>query len=257
MNKAEELIYLEHKKEYARNKGKIVKAKSNEYQNCETCENCGSPEFMEYHHALPLRFMGTNELSNIKRLCKKCHSKTHHGYKTPEKYIKNDPFEGIQLEVLFSEFLHESCDSCKSKYNLKMRMVVPFSVGGQHVKGNLATFCKCCNNMLERNTDDRGILNHSNLIKIGQQQARLEGIHLGRPLIDKKVNNAIIAIYLRDLKVKKSSEIFGYSESTLYKYKKNFDQKYIFEKLNNNEFNLLDKKTGVLKHHFKLEKNAQ
>lgn len=256
MKTTKETTYAINKREYARDYKKIIEAKSDEHHETETCENCGSPEFMEYHHVLPLRFMGTNKLTNIKRLCKKCHSKLHHGYKLPDKYIKNNPFEGIQLEVLFSEFLHENCGSCNSKHNLKMRMVVPFSVGGQHTKGNLVTLCKGCNHILDLNTDENGILNHSNLIKIGQQQARLEGIHLGRPIIDKKVNNAIIAIYLRDLKVKEASRIFGYSESTLYKYKKNFDKNYLFEKLNINEFNLLDKETGVLKHHFKLEKNA-
>lgn len=256
MNKPKETTYAVNKREFMRDYKKIVSAKSDEHRLAEICENCNSEEFMEYHHALPLRFKGTNELSNIKRLCKKCHFKLHHGLKNPDKYMENDPFVGIQLEALFPEFLHLNCDSCKSKNNLKMRMVVPFAVGGQHTKGNLATFCKDCNNILERNTNEKGILNHSALIKIGIAIARKDGVTFGRPTTDKKINNAVIAIYLRGLKVKEASEIFDFKVSTLYKYKRDFDKLYIFEKLNNNEFNLLDAKTGVLIRHFNLLDHA-
>lgn len=256
MNKPKETTYAINKKEYARNFKRIVAAKSNEHHSAEICENCGATLDMEYHHVLPLRFKGTNELSNIKRLCKKCHSNVHHGFKTSDKYMENDPFVGIQLEALFPEFLHLNCDSCKSQNNLKMRMVVPFSVGGQYTKGNLATFCKSCNNILERNTNEKGILNHSALIKIGIESARNSGVTFGRPTTDKKINNAVIAIYLRGLKVKEASEIFDFKVSTLYKYKRDFDKLYIFEKLNNNEFNLLDAKTGVLIRHFNLLEHA-
>lgn len=256
MKTIRETTYANNKKEYARNFKKIVAAKSEEYFAAETCENCGSPEFMEYHHVLPLRFLGSNELTNIKRLCKKCHSNLHFGFKKSEEYMGNNPFEGIQLEVLFSEFLHNDCDSCKSKNNLKMRMVVPYSVGGQHTKGNLVTLCHDCNHLLDLNTNENGILNHSNLIKIGIENARKEGVHLGRPLIDKKIKNAIVAYYLRGLSVKEIAEMFGFSESTIYKYKRAFDKKYIFEKINNNEFNLLDSETGELKHSYNLLKHA-
>lgn len=47
-----------------------------EVKGC-TCVNCGSTYNIEYHHIVPLRLGGTNNLGNIVPLCKPCHSKAH------------------------------------------------------------------------------------------------------------------------------------------------------------------------------------
>ncbi len=41
------------------------------------CVNCGSTENIEYHHIVPLKNGGTNNLSNIVPLCETCHYKAH------------------------------------------------------------------------------------------------------------------------------------------------------------------------------------
>lgn len=41
------------------------------------CVNCGSEEFIEYHHIVPLKNGGTNNLTNIVPLCTMCHYKAH------------------------------------------------------------------------------------------------------------------------------------------------------------------------------------
>lgn len=42
-----------------------------------TCCNCGSKEKIEYHHIVPLKNGGTNNLGNITPLCQHCHCKAH------------------------------------------------------------------------------------------------------------------------------------------------------------------------------------
>lgn len=41
------------------------------------CVNCNSDELIEYHHIVPLRNGGTNNLSNLTPLCSNCHLKAH------------------------------------------------------------------------------------------------------------------------------------------------------------------------------------
>lgn len=44
------------------------------------CVNCGSTEKLSFHHIVPLSLGGTNNISNIVRLCPTCHDKAHIGY---------------------------------------------------------------------------------------------------------------------------------------------------------------------------------
>lgn len=44
----------------------------------DTCVNCGSTRYIEYHHIVPIVYGGTNNLSNIVPLCADCHAKAHH-----------------------------------------------------------------------------------------------------------------------------------------------------------------------------------
>ena len=41
------------------------------------CVNCGSDQFIEYHHIVPIVYGGTNKLSNIVPLCSDCHARAH------------------------------------------------------------------------------------------------------------------------------------------------------------------------------------
>ena len=41
------------------------------------CVNCGNKEHIEYHHIVPLKNGGTNNLGNIVPLCQKCHKLAH------------------------------------------------------------------------------------------------------------------------------------------------------------------------------------
>lgn len=41
------------------------------------CANCRSTENLHVHHIVPLSVGGSNELSNLKTLCKACHTKLH------------------------------------------------------------------------------------------------------------------------------------------------------------------------------------
>ena len=49
------------------------------------CVNCGSNKNLSYHHIVPLSLGGTNNLSNIVRLCPTCHDKAHLGYNDIKK----------------------------------------------------------------------------------------------------------------------------------------------------------------------------
>jgi hypothetical protein len=41
------------------------------------CGNCGSTENLHVHHIVPLSLGGSNELGNLRTLCKTCHAKLH------------------------------------------------------------------------------------------------------------------------------------------------------------------------------------
>lgn len=41
------------------------------------CGNCGSSENLHVHHIVPLSLGGTNELGNLRTLCKSCHERLH------------------------------------------------------------------------------------------------------------------------------------------------------------------------------------
>ena len=51
------------------------------------CCNCGSSEYIEYHHIVPIVYGGTNKLTNIVPICVSCHYKAHN--KTNAEGIEN------------------------------------------------------------------------------------------------------------------------------------------------------------------------
>ena len=52
------------------------------------CVNCGSEENIEYHHIVPLRHGGTNNLGNIVPLCCSCHHNAHNKHIHGEAFAK-------------------------------------------------------------------------------------------------------------------------------------------------------------------------
>lgn len=60
------------------------------------CVNCGSNENIEYHHIVPLKNGGTNNLSNIVPMCRTCHFKSHD--KKLFKNIKGGRPKAIEFE---------------------------------------------------------------------------------------------------------------------------------------------------------------
>lgn len=243
--------YAKYKKEFNQKHEIFEDLKRVEYHDSETCENCNSPIDLELHHIIPLRIQGRNTITNFRRLCKNCHAKVHWLVKGEVTLKTEDnPFFGFQLQVLFDEFLHENCDNCSSSKGLSMRLVVPFEQGGQHVKGNFTTLCSDCNSLLELNTDENGILNHSFLIKKGQEQARKEGKILGRPDLSKTAKNAMVDHFLNNKSIKELAIDHKISETALYRYKKRFNELYIFVKKSSTEFTLIDKNTKVEKYSY-------
>ena len=76
------------------------------------CERCGEPngpvnipeERLQLHHRIPICYGGTNEQSNLRLLCKKCHDIEHIEFakrkniemnKLREKLIKNGQYRTI------------------------------------------------------------------------------------------------------------------------------------------------------------------
>jgi hypothetical protein len=45
-----------------------------------TCEECHSDKELDLHHVSPLRSGGSNDLSNLKILCRPCHRRAHGGH---------------------------------------------------------------------------------------------------------------------------------------------------------------------------------
>jgi len=43
----------------------------------EHCQKCGSKDRLEVHHVTPRHLGGSDELSNLVTLCKKCHARAH------------------------------------------------------------------------------------------------------------------------------------------------------------------------------------
>lgn len=42
-----------------------------------SCQNCGSSEFLEIHHIVPIVFGGSNKITNLATLCGICHRHAH------------------------------------------------------------------------------------------------------------------------------------------------------------------------------------
>ncbi|GAB2318456.1 hypothetical protein IRB23SM22_07140 [Alkalibacterium sp. s-m-22] len=214
------MTYDEKRKEYRRKKKEILEFK--EVNTVHSCEGCleHSPE-VELHHIIPLRFNGTNEVSNFKRLCKDCHQKLHGLIKvadiTAKKRERLAPLEYI-------------CDNCTNLDNLKGELVIPESIGGKRAPSNISTLCLDCRLCLGENQNDTGIFDHSKLIMEGFERGREEGKTYGRP---KKSTQAVAAILyqMKNPKVvkKRVAESVGIAPLTVRRCKKRLEEKYIVE----------------------------
>lgn len=212
------MTYDEKRKEYRRKKKEILEFKKVDL--VQTCEGCleNSPE-VELHHIIPLRFNGTNGLTNFKRLCKDCHHKLH-------GLIKTHNLEPKKRERLSA--LEYICDNCTSMENLMGEFVIPESIGGKRAHANMVTLCLDCRLKLYENQNNAGIFDHSKLILEGFEKAREEGRTFGRP---KKATQSVSALlyqmYNPKAVKKEVAKSVGVAPLTVRRYKKRFDEKYI------------------------------
>lgn len=214
------ITYDEKRKEYRRKKKEILEFKKLDTVN--TCEGCldYSPE-VELHHIVPLRFNGTNELSNFKRLCKNCHQKLHGLIKVPDLIAKK------RERLAPIEYI---CDNCSNLDNLMGELIIPESIGGKRTLSNISTLCLDCRLTLYENQNQTGIFDHSKLIKEGFIRGEEEGKTYGRP---KKSTQAVAAILyqMNNPKAvkKRVAESVGIAPLTVRRCKKRLDDKYIVE----------------------------
>ena len=72
------------------------------------CVNCGSEEYIEYHHIVPIHLGGIDKLENMVALCNRCHKVVHSGqhirrYRNtshdgrPRKVTKEEVWKALDL----------------------------------------------------------------------------------------------------------------------------------------------------------------
>ncbi len=67
------------------------------------CNNCRSLSHLHIHHIMPLSKGGTNELSNLKLLCEKCHSGEHGGRDFSGEFSHNETaFSKRVADILYA-----------------------------------------------------------------------------------------------------------------------------------------------------------
>ena len=75
------------------------------------CYNCGTTEHIEYHHVVPLKLGGTNNISNIAALCNRCHKAVHWGghvqdYRNQGKMGRPHNVSEEQLDEAFTQYIY-------------------------------------------------------------------------------------------------------------------------------------------------------
>lgn len=87
------------------------------------CEECGATEKLQVHHIIPLSKGGSNDLSNLKVLCERCHALKH-----PHliyKVIRESKRESLECEhchkILPTSYVPKKgepilCDQCRTKW---------------------------------------------------------------------------------------------------------------------------------------------
>ena len=135
-----------------------------------TCGNCGSKEKVEYHHIVPLKNGGTNNLGNIVPLCQHCHYKAHN------KILKNTYNSGRPKVIEYEE-----AEPILDKYfNLEIGMKEAKKIMGI-ADGNKTTWYRLTKEYKEKHEVPKDFYNNIDLLN--SQKERIE------TLIDNKIEN--------------------------------------------------------------------
>lgn len=81
--------------------------------------------------------------------------------------------------IIFKDFTIKECCNCKVKSNLHIHHIIPLAIGGTNYFSNLCLLCEDCHSKIHNHK----LLNHKELQKKGIEDAKLKGVHMGRPII--------------------------------------------------------------------------
>lgn len=76
------------------------------------------------------------------------------------------------------DMLPKKCVNCGSTTGIVYHHIVPVELGGNEVPSNIAVLCSVCHGKVHFGKD--GVMDHGQLVKSGQQRARLNGKKIGR-----------------------------------------------------------------------------
>lgn len=100
--------------------------------------------------------------------------------------------------------------------------VIPLVIGGQDVITNIIPLCSTCHDLLHSVSKDNTI-SHSELIKKGMQQAREQGVQIGRPKLTQVPEwfiTDVFPLYQQGITIMELSKKFFMSRTTIYRYLK-------------------------------------
>lgn len=80
------------------------------------------------------------------------------------------------------DMLPKKCVNCGSTNGIVYHHIVPVELGGNEVPSNIAVLCSVCHGKVHYGKD--GVMDHGQLIKSGQQRARMSGKTIGRKPAD-------------------------------------------------------------------------
>ncbi|MDC0763509.1 HNH endonuclease [Brevibacillus sp. AG] len=103
------------------------------------CQNCGSVEYLDIHHIVPLANGGTNRLTNLCTLCAECHGKVHQSDFVRRKHLQK---LGIQRAKAEGKFQGRPTTLTKDSVAVKSAL---YFVQNRHANGlSMETIAKSC-----------------------------------------------------------------------------------------------------------------
>lgn len=80
------------------------------------------------------------------------------------------------------DMLPKKCVNCGSTKGIVYHHIVPVELGGNEVSSNIAVLCSMCHGKVHYGKD--GVIDHGQLVRLGQQKARANGKTIGRKPAD-------------------------------------------------------------------------
>ena len=119
-----------------------------------------------------------------------------------------------------------TCINCSKNVqdNIIFHHVIPLTIGGTNKDSNIVPLCEDCHNKLHNITKKDNSLSHSDLIKVGIEKAKKQGIHTGRKLLTKDdIPNIFKEKYYpmikkREITITQASKEIPLSRTSIYKY---------------------------------------